>query len=167
MSVEGTINGWPTQVGLRYLRCRVCGRSIPLLSGDIFWDFVEEDNEWLVAHLSCLMDMILSDEELEKLSKWGAKFKKEYRYRYDLEHEGRRKGITKDDFKDFLISAVMSELRKIDFENKFRGEDEHDLNLEVSVIKISKEEQKQYLDRKTVDEAEERMGMLLKAKRIY
>ena len=133
MSVGGTINGWPTRVGLRYLRCRVCGRSIPLLNGDMFWEFVEEDN----------------------------------RYRYDREHEGRRKGITKADFKDFLISAVMSELRKIDFENKFRGEDEHDLNLEVSVIKISKEEQKQYLDRKTVDEAEERMGMLLKAKRIY
>ncbi len=112
------------------------------------------------------MDMILSDEELEKLSKWGAKFEKEYRYRYDLEHEGRRKGITKDDFKDFLISAVMSELMKIDFENKFRGDDEHDLNLKVSVIKISEEEQKQYLDRKIVNEAEERMGMLLKAKRI-
>ena len=60
MSVEATINGWPTRVGLRYLRCRVGGRS----------------------------------------------------------------------------------------------------------IKISKEEQKQYLDRKIVNEAEERMGMLLKAKRI-
>lgn len=60
MNVEGTINGGPTRVGLRYLRCRVCGRS----------------------------------------------------------------------------------------------------------IKISKEEQKQYLDRKIVNEAEERMGMLLKAKRL-
>lgn len=166
MSVECTINGWPTLVGLRYLRCRVCGRSIPLLSGDMFWELVEEDNEWLVAHLSCLMDMILSDEELEKMSTWKAKFEKEYRYRRDLEHEGRRKGITKDNFKDFLISAVMSELMKINFENKFRGEDEHDLNLKVSVIKISKEEQKQYLDRKIVNEAEERMGMLLKAKRL-
>ena len=89
-----------------------------------------------------------------------------YRYRYDLERKGMRKGITKDDFKDFLISAVMSELRKIDFENKFRGEDEHDLNLKVSVIKISEEEQKKYLDRKIINDAEERMGMLLKAKRI-
>jgi hypothetical protein len=33
-------------------------------------------------------------------------------------------------------------------------------------IKILEEEQKQYLDRKIVNEAEERMGMLLKAKRI-
>jgi len=30
MSVEPTLNGWPTRVGLRYLRCRVGGRSIKI-----------------------------------------------------------------------------------------------------------------------------------------
>jgi hypothetical protein len=39
MSVEGTINGWPTRVGLRYLRCRVCGRSIKISE--------EEQNQFL------------------------------------------------------------------------------------------------------------------------
>ena len=49
------------------------------------------------------------------MSKRAAKIKNEYRYRYDLEREGRRKGITKDNFTVFLISAVMSELKKIVF----------------------------------------------------
>jgi hypothetical protein len=132
----------------------------------MFWEFVEENNEWLVAHYSCLVKIISSDEELEEMSKRAAKIKKECRYRDDLEHEGRRKGITKDDFKDFLISTVMSELRQIDFENKFRGDDEHDLNLKVSIMKISKEEQKKYRDRKIVTEAEEQKEELLNAKRI-
>jgi DNA-directed RNA polymerase subunit N (RpoN/RPB10) len=166
MSAEPTINGWPLRAGLKYLRCFACGRSIPHLSGDMFLEFVEEDNEWLVAQYSCLVKIIPSDEELVEMSKRAAKITKECRYRYDLERKGMRKGITMDDFKDFLISAVMSELREIDFENKFRGEDEQDFNLKVSVMKISKEEQKQYLDRKIVKDAEERMGMLLKAKRI-
>ena len=95
-----------------------------------------------------------------------AKFKKQCRYRYDLEREGRRNSITKDDFNDLLISAVISELRKIDFKNKFREDDKHYLNLNVSVMLISKEEGKHFLDRKIVNEAEEQMEMLLKAKRL-
>jgi hypothetical protein len=43
---------------------------------------------------------------------------------------------------------------------------EHELDLKVSVIRLPEEEQKQYLDRKIVNEAEERMAMLLKAERI-
>jgi hypothetical protein len=102
--------------------------------------------------------MILSDEE-------RAKFEKECHYRYDLEREGRRKGITKEVFKEFLTSAVISKLRNIDFKNKFQ-EEEQDLDLKVSIIKIPKEEQKKKLDRKIVKEAQERMTMILEAKRL-
>ena len=93
-------------------------------------------------------------------------FKKQYFYRRDLEREGRRNGITKDDLKELLISAVTTELRRINFKNKFQEEDRHDLNLTVSVMLISKEEGKQFLDRKIVNEAEERMAMLLEAMRL-
>jgi len=72
----------------------------------------------------------------------------------------------KEGEKELMISAVTTELRRIKFKNKFQEEDRHDLYLTVSVMLILKEEGKQFLDRKIVNEAEERMELLLKAKRL-
>ena len=46
------------------------------------------------------------------------------------------------------------------------GEKVHGFDIEVSMIRIPEEEQKEYLDQEIVKHAEERMAMLLEAKRL-
>ena len=95
-------------------------------------------------------------------------WRQERSYRLDLESKGRHRGITQEEFNELLISAVLTEIKKLYFKNLFRfpGEKDHELDLEVSVIRIPEEEQNQFLDREIVKHTEERMAMILVAKRL-
>jgi hypothetical protein len=135
---------------------------------NVVWERDEAEDEWVVAHDVCARFVRLSDEEQDRWIGHDSVWRQERSYRSDLESKGRRRGITKEDFKELLISAVLAEIKKLYFKNIFRspGEKVHGLDIEVSVIRIPEEEQKQYLDRKIVNEAEERMAMLLEAMRL-